>query len=318
MHDAWLFVGVFAFVFLVWVANGGPTRPLAFSGPRLAQPGVLGGGTYLNLPSAPFTIGDSNVVLPNSSNGQSSYYGSDGAVQNLPRITGGLFGPPSPYKDVVSLSHSVSNPGSSDPSQESLEVRVSYNTTVPVNISGWRIVSDATGVIATIPKGTEIPTSGIVNAGADIVLTSGVQAIIVTGTSPIGASFRENKCIGYFSTFQEFSPSLPQNCPAPSDELESLYGVGYIRDAACIDYVNGLSRCQIALSPPVSVSSSCQNFLINYLNYNGCVEAHKKDSDFLGSSWRVYLGRSASMFRTKHEIVKLIDTSGKTVDAFSY
>ena len=91
-------------------------------------------------------------------------------------------------------------------------------------------------------------------------------------TLPIGASFRENKCIGYFSTFQKFSPPLPQNCPTPSDELSSLYGAGYVRDVACVDYVNKLSRCQVALSPPVTVSGACQNlWVIKYLNYNGCV-----------------------------------------------
>lgn len=316
-HDAWFFIGVFAFIFLIWIATGGPTHPLAFTGPRLAQPGVLGGGTYLNLPSAPFNIGGSSVVLPGSSYGGSGADGNN-SDQTLPAITGGIFGPPSPYRGIVSMSHSISGAGSSDPINESLEIQTSYNTGIPINISGWKIVSDATGVIATIPRGTEVPISGIVNASEDIVLTSGERAIVVSGTSPIGASFRENKCIGYFSTFQKFSPSLPQNCPSPSDELESLYGTGYIRDAACIDYVNKLSRCQVALTPPSGSSGSCQTFLVNYLNYNGCVGVHKKDSDFLGNTWRVYLGRSSSMFRTKHEIVKLLDTSGKTVDAFSY
>ena len=179
-------------------------------------------------------------------------------------------------------------------------------------------MSDATGAAMVIPKGTEVPASGIVNSAQDIVLAPGKRAIIISGQSPIGASFRENKCIGYFSTFQKFSPPLPQNCPAPSDELESLYGAGYIRDAACIDYVNKLSRCQVALSPPVSVSGACQSFLIKYLNYNGCADAHKNDRDFLGDSWRIYLGRSSSMWRARHELVKLVDKQGNTVDAFSY
>jgi hypothetical protein len=157
-----------------------------------------------------------------------------------------------------------------------------------------------------------------VNAAQDIVLSPGERATVISGQSPIGASFRENKCIGYFSTFQKFSPTLPQNCPSPSDELASAYGTGYIRDAACIDYVNKLSRCQVVLSPPVTISGACQSFVVKYLNYNGCVDAHKNDPDFLGNTWRIYLGRSSSMWRTKHELVKLLDVNGKTVDAFSY
>ncbi len=312
-HDAWFFVGVFAFIFLIWIATGGPTHPLAFTGPRLAQPGVLGGGTYLSLPRAPFTIGGSNVSLSDSSSG-----GGTVPNQALPTIIGGVFGPPSEYRGLVTMSRSVSSAGSSNPANEMIELQASYNSRVPINISGWRIMSEATGASSIIPKGTEVPTSGVVNAIQDIVLAPGKRAIIVSGQSPIGASFRENKCIGYFSTFQKFSPSLPQNCPVPADELPALYGNNYIRDVACIEYVNRLSRCQVTLSPPVGLSGSCQAFLVKYLNYNGCVETHKNDVDFMGDTWRIYLGRSTSMWRTKHEIVKLVDTLGNTVDAFSY
>ncbi len=312
-HDAWFFVGVFAFIFLIWIAIGGPTRPLAFTGPRLAQPGVLGGGTYLSLPRAPFTIGRSDISLLGSSQG-----GGTVSNQALPTITGGIFGSPSVYRGLITMSHSVSDAGSSNPTNESISIQTSYNSGIPIDISGWTIMSEATGAASIIPKGTEVPTSGVVNAIQDIVLIPGKRAIIISGQSPIGASFRENKCIGYFSTFQKFSPSLPQNCPAPSDELVSFYGANYIRDAACIDYVNRISRCQVVLSPPPSLSGACQAFLVKYLNYNGCVDAHKNDANFMGDTWRVYLGRSSSMFRTKHEIVKLLDKQGNTVDAFSY
>lgn len=312
-HDAWFFVGVFAFIFLIWIATGGPTHPLAFTGPTLAQPGVLGGGTYLSLPRSPFTIGGNDVSLPGSSQDGGTVSG-----QSLPTIVGGVFGSPSPYRGLVSMTHYVTNPGASNPSNESIELYVSQNAGGPVDITGWIITSESSGSATTIPEGTETPTSGTINAIQDIILAPGMHAIISSGRSPIGASFRENKCIGYFSSFQQFTPSLPQNCPMPSDELSSLYGTGYIRDAACIDYVNKLSRCQVALSPPVSVSGSCQTFLTKYLNYNGCVDVHHTNSDFLGNTWRVYLGRTTSMWLARHEIVKLIDKLGNTVDAFSY
>ncbi len=312
-HDAWFFIGVFVFIFLIWAATGGPLHPIAYTGPRLALPGVLGGGTYLQLPRAPYGIGGADYSLSGSSSG--------GNVSNtsrpLPTFVGGsTFGTPSPYRGKIVTNHSVSNAGSSK--NEYLEIRVAQDAGVPIDLSGWSLLSEASGKLAVIPKGTEIPTSGIVNAAQDIVLTPGERAIVSSGQSPIGASFRENKCIGYFSTFQSFSPSLPQNCPMPSNELASFYGVDYIRDAACIDYVNKLGRCQVVLSPPVSVSGACQSFIVKYLNYNGCVDAHRNDADFLGDTWRLYLGRSTSMWRTKYELVKLLDMNGKTVDAFSY
>ncbi len=318
-HAAWIFIGVFVCIFLIWISIGGPLRPLAFTGPRLALPGALGGGTYLQLPRAPFGIGNSYISLPGSSGGStvSNSSGSSGAP--VPTFIGGsIFGTPSPYRGLIRMSHYVSGAGSSDPKNEYIELSVAQDARVPVNLSQWRLVSDASGTSATIPKGTEVPSAGIINAAEDIVLSPGMRAIVMSGPSPIGASFRENKCIGYFSTFQNFSPSLPQNCPVPSNELSSFYGADYIRDPFCIDYVNRLSRCQVMLSPPSGASGSCQAFLVKYLNYNGCVAAHKDDADFLGNTWRIYLGRSKSMWRTKYELVKLLDMNGKTVDAFSY
>ena len=309
-HDAWFFIGVFVFIFLIWIATGGPMHPIAFTGPRLAEPGVLGGGTYLSLPRAPYGIGGSDVSLPGSS-GSGSTYGTS-------FVGGSVFGTPSDFRGKVTLSHYVAGAGSADPKNEYVEISVAQDAGVPVDLSEWSLASDATGNAMIIPKGTEVPTSGIVNAAQDIVLHPGERALVISGSSPVGASFRENKCIGYFSAFQSFSPSLPQNCPTPSDELSSLYGTGYIRDAACIDYVNKLSRCQVTLSPPVSASGACQSFLVKYLNYNGCVDAHRGDADFEGNTWRIYLGRTNAMWRTQHEIVKLLDVKGNTVDAFSY
>jgi hypothetical protein len=315
-HDAWFFIGVFVFIFLIWVATGGPLHPLAFTGPKLALPGALGGGTYLQLPRAPYGVGGSNISLPGSSSG-GSVSGSSGT--SLPTFVGGsTFGVASPYRNIVRMNHYVSGAGSTDPKNEYIEISVAQDAGIPVDLTGWTLESDASGSAVAIPKGTEVPTNGIVNAAQDIVLTPGERAMVISGQSPIGASFRENKCIGYFSTFQNFSPPLPQNCPTPPAELASFYGASYIRDAACIDYVNKLSRCQVALSPPVTVSGTCQSFLIKYFNYNGCVDAHKSDTDFEGDTWRIYLGRSNSMWRTKNELVKLLDINGKTVDAFSY
>jgi hypothetical protein len=314
-HDAWFFVGVFVFIFLIWIATGGPLRPLAFGGPRLALPDTLGGGTYLSFPRAPLGIGSSNVSLPGSSGGSSAGYSQSSPS---PIITGGIFGPSSPYRGIVRMNHYVSGAGSSNPKNEYLELSVAQDAGAPVNLSGWTLSSDASGNSAIIPKGTELPISGTINASQDIIIVPGKRALIISGSSPIGASFRENKCIGYFSTFQQFNPSLPQNCPVPSDELSNYYGAGYIRDVACIEYVKTLPRCHVAITPPAGATSACQNFLTQYIHYNGCLAAHQNDADFKGDTWRIYLGRTAPLWRTKYEIVKLRDADGKTVDAFSY
>ena len=318
-HDAYFFIGVFVFIFLIWVATGGPTHPLAFSGPKLSSPQELGGGSYLSLPRAPFAVGGTEVHLPGSSNGGyapvNPYTGSSATFSTTTQ-NGVVIGTPSYYRGSISLNGYVSGAGG-DAQTEYVQLHVNSNSTVPVDISGWTIESEATGAAIVIPKGTGVPTSGIVNSAQDIILTPGENAMLISGRSPIGASFRENKCIGYFSQFQTFSPPLPQTCPMPSQELTSFYSV-YLRDASCINYVNNLSRCQATLTPPLSVSGQCQSFLVKYLNYNGCVDAHKSDADFAGDTWRIYLGRTNAMWRSSHEQVKLLDASGKTVDVFSY
>lgn len=328
MHDAWFFVGIFAFIFLIWVSTGGPMHPIAFTGPSLAQPQELGGGGYISLPRAPFTIGGNNVVLPGSSNGNSSYYfsnttsGSNSSSAVVPPPVYGIyFGTPSPYRSTVSMTSYVSNASSTD---EYVQISLASNAVDAVKITGWSLESEATYNAEIIPKGTRLPTSGVVNASEDIVLQPGERAIISTGPSPVGASFMENKCIGYFATTQKFSPSLSPSCPSASDELLAAYGRPYIHDPACIDYTKTLSRCQIPLSKPAKLNDTCESFLVDRLNYNGCVSAHRTEPDFAGNTWRVYLnrtdkkGKTLPLWRTKHEVVRLIDDRGKTVAQFTY
>lgn len=299
-------------------------HPLAFTGPRLALPQELGGGTYLQLPRAPFGVGGSNISLPGSSygSGSSGSNGSGGSAETIPPVvTGVSFGTPSPYRGIVTMSHYVSNASTSD---EYVQISVPQNAGNPVDITGWTIGSAATANQAVIPKGTEVPTSGVVNAVHDIVLLPGQNAIIFTGKSPVGASFRENKCIGYFGSLQRFTPSLPQNCPTAANELSTLYGTPYIHDPTCIAYADTISRCKIPPAPSTKISQTCEDFFVQNLNYNGCINLHQTDADFNGNTWRIYLGRvgprdrANPLWRIKYEAVKLLDTSNRTVDAFSY
>ncbi len=314
-HDAWLFVGIFAFIFVIWIATGGPTHPLAFTGPTLAEPGALGGGSYLSLPRAPFAVGSQNVSLPGSSSGGGSL--SSGGATPFRPLEGVDFGAPSPYRGLVSLQHYVSGAGASDPSGEYAELAVSQNAGTSVDITGWAIESVAMEQTVLIPKGTETPASGLVNAVSDIMLLPGEHAFLISGRSPIGGAFRESKCTGYLAQFQKFSPPLPNTCPEPEDEMKNFYP-GYLSDSSCVTYAYALPRCSVVLTPPQFLTGSCQSFVVNHLNYNGCVNAHRSDADFLDNAWHVYLGRTTPIFRATHEVVKLLDAQGKTVDAFSY
>ncbi len=318
MHDAWPFIGIFAFMFLLWLATGGPSRPLSFSGPTLALPGALGGGTYLSLPKSPYQIKD----------GSGSRF-SVGADRTTSSEVGGVaFGTPSVHRGTMRMSHHIvlgdledpddTDSEERDPETEYVQISLSSNADGPVTISGWTLRSEATGETATIPGGADVLRAGVVNQALPIVLQPGERAFIVSGRSPLGISFQENKCIGYFSYFQSFSPSLPGSCPLPETELQTYYRGNYIQDPECIEYVDEVDRCEIINRAPSRLSNACRSFLTSYLTYNGCVDAHRADADFSERTWRIYLGRKDTLWRTEHEVVKLLDAEGKTVDAFTY
>lgn len=328
MNDAWFFVGVFAFIFLIWIATGGPMRPLPYTGPTLPEPQELGGGTYLSFPRAPFGVGGSYISLPGSSEGGppvggQSYgsYGFEVSPETVP-LYGIVFGTPSPLRGSIELAHAVTNASSTKPREEYLSVFVPQSGTA-VNVTGWKVVSEVTGKSATLTRGTMVPVSGRVNQTADIVLQPGERAHIITGVSPLGVSFRENKCIGYLSTFQSYTPPLPHSCPDPEDELAKFYGPYYIRDTVCVDYVNTFGTCQSVPSARSrfegeDVTPACKSFITEYLNYNGCVRAHRSDADFHGDTWYIYLGQQKYLWRDRHEVVKLLDAQLRTIDAFAY
>jgi hypothetical protein len=326
------FIGVFVFIFVLWLALGGPSRPLSFSGPLLPGPGALGGGSYLSLPKAHGI--DGIEVAESRSYGTSRSPSSPKTLKNISSQISQTqkqvdtlkkdvaktvaFGTPSPYRNKVTISRSVTNPSATNAQLETIWIYVSSNASEPINLSGWTLESQVTGKRASIPLGTEVPVSGIINATQTVTLRPGDRAVISTGRSPIGASFRENKCIGYFAQFQKFTPALPNTCPTPTSELKEFYGSTLVRDPGCSDYVSRIPRCSITLSPPPGLTSTCQNVLTTHLNYNGCVNAHRTDFDFKGTQWRIYLGRDTSMWRATRETIKLFDASGNTVDMVSY
>ncbi len=315
--DAWFFVGIFAFIFLIWIATGGPLHPLSFGGPTLAQPEELGGGSYLSLPRAPYAIGMSRSSLPRSSSDTSSNDSDEGVYRTSRDLFGIAFGNPSPYRDAVTMRSSVSGASSTSATKEYVQLTASRNT-APVPITGWKLVSETSGNAAVIPRGSELPVAGRINPVEPIVLAPGDRAYVSSGGSPIGISFRENKCTGYFAQYQNITPTLQKRCPDPSADLKTLYGPYYIRDTACIEFVDDVARCQAVIYTPRHLSAACKNFVRTYLNYNGCVAGHQGDSDFHSTTWRIYLGYNDPLWRARNEVIKLFDLNSKTVSAISY
>lgn len=202
---------------------------------------------------------------------------------------------------------------SNDPKEEYIEIQAGYYNTKAVNISGWKL-KDKDGKEYVIPKGTGLAYSARVNPEENILLEPAKKAVILTGKSPINANFLLNKCVGYFSQFNEFYPSLPQNCPDPEDET----GVSAQKDA-CFLYLKTLPSCRMPQAGlPLELDDNCRLFIGERVNYAGCVDAHKNDNDFFDDEWRIYLEQNKEIWSNVRETIRIFDQNGSLIAETSY
>lgn len=227
------------------------------------------------------------------------------------------YGESSPYEGMVTIQRTTSGLIKTNPEEEYLILKASWQNDEKVIITGWKLESALTGKRGTVGGASYLPNSGGVNVETAIQLNPGAQVIVTTGRSPIGSSFRTNTCTGYFEQFQNFNPRLKTFCPRPSDELEN-FGTVPFYDDSCYNYVNRIPQCTMVITEMPLLSSNCVNFINDTAHYSGCVQNHRGDNDFFENEWRIYLGRNEEMWRTKRELIKLLDEDGKTVDAFTY
>lgn len=334
MSDGLFFVGVLFFFFLLWFVSGGPTREISFAGPYITPITDVGdeqegygddGGIFEFVRGGSGSAGNVGWNWGASSNSQGSaseqdiQRGLQNAEDDLRRLEGSAaeikaFGDPSPYRDQVDI---VSVSPSSERAQEYVTIQVRSNASGPVTISGWKVRSDASGKSATIPYGSELPKSGL-NTTASIVLSPGERAILTTGSSPVGVSFRENMCTGYFAERQTFTPYMGGSCPTPLNEFERFYVGNKLDDDTCYSFVSSARTCTAVTDTPAYLTNACEDLVSDYLYYGGCVAAHRYDTRFRGTTWRIYLERGSSLWKTSREAVKLLDQNGKTVDLYTY
>tara|TARA_B100000508_G_scaffold60333_2_gene47476 strand:- start:32475 stop:33461 length:987 start_codon:yes stop_codon:yes gene_type:complete len=316
--DAFFIIGIFILLFFVWVATGGPSKPIATGGFTITSPKPIstgearGTGALLGYraPSTP------RVNTRSSSGGEDSeteerrrQTEAENELTSLER---------SVYRGDVTLVRSTSGAKKTDAREEYLKLKVSSRAENPINISNWKLVSEVTGKSEVIPFGTELPLSGIITEREALYLDPGDDAYVISGRSPIGASFRINMCMGYFAQYQSFTPTLRKSCPLPEDELRNFSSIDLNREVLCEEFVEDIPRCSIATSIPPTVSGSCKGFVETNISYNGCVSNHKNDEKFFDDEWRVYLGRSGELWKKERETIRLYDSVGKLVDQISY
>lgn len=331
-----LFVGlvVLALVF-AWIVRGGPSALantirgfFSWGGGSEASENTEGG--FFSLPwSIPFPtvqIGEDGGVfgLPGYSEHASlnAEYGDVAdEYQDIARRTeeAKVFGTPSPHAKKVYLSNISRGAQSDSPREEYVSIAAGYGNTTPLNITGWSLQSVVSGIRVYIPSGVSPYVLGALNSASGIQLEPGASAVIASGSSPLGISFRENKCSGYLEQFQSFTPSLSAQCPTPSEEMPFSAANITMYGDACIDAVSSLPSCRFYTGIlPQGVSGACSAFIGERLSYNGCVRQHKIDSDFFVNVWRVYLDSPVELWRNTHDVIRLLDAEGRTVDVLTY
>jgi hypothetical protein len=313
------FILIIVLLGMVWVSTGGPSRPISQSGWFLTPPSVPGIDTKTGHAISSSESQADTSGIPSS--GGSSSSSSDGRVDllsyffNYRTTTGGLK-VDSPYASQVALSRGTAT--SDDKNKEYVTISTSRKLQNPVTLTGWVLESKTQAVKVTLGSAAQIPALGDVSGEAPITVGADMKVYLITGRSPIGASFRTNACAGYFEQHQNFSPQIRTDCPAPEDEA-LLHPEKTGSSVECVDFIENLPACSVYTgSFPADVNSSCQSFVQNDLTYAGCIQTHRNDPDFYGDEWYVYLSRDQELWANSHDQILLWDENGKLVASVIY
>lgn len=313
---------ILLFLIAVWFLTGGPTR--SGNARNLFLSGPFATSSFISVPSINMNVGVPSGEYQSGTKGEQNYTGPTptGITPDLTSTQSASLGlqslPTSPYAGKVRLSAGGGTYASSY-KEEYVVVRANPNNLQRITISGWKLQSAINKKTAVIYQGVEVYQPAFTQTGGAIVLNPGDTAVISTGRSPVGVSFRENKCSGYLSQYQEFYPRLNEDCPLPLDEALNYVSNGQpISDSECLRYLQGMPRCHLTINPPALLPDSCRSLINNTLTYNGCVSRHLGDADFKRTEWRIFLSYSEKLWRTNREVLTLLDSEGKLVDSIVF
>jgi hypothetical protein len=227
----------------------------------------------------------------------------------------------SPHYGKIRMS-GISGLYQNDPNKEYLSISTSLKKNEAIKITGWYLKSEVTSYYAVIGKAALLPFP-FTKTESDVILEQNDRVYLTKGFSPIGISFRINKCAGYFEENRTFTPSLSLQCPRPKDEILPKFSDIYDRNDECINIIERIPRCTTKDSEfirdlPDTVSESCKTYITTQVNYNTCVARHFGDTDFPGSEYRLYFNKFGPLWRTSHDKINLHDENGLVVDTVSY
>lgn len=301
---------------ILWIFNGGPRRVYSALWTLSSATTTMAGESILPWKSPDiFPLITEKDIFAGEGNIDAIFRD---AAQGGPEASEVLtYGNPSPQFQSVRIAP-FSNPKATAAADEFVVIEASFSNTAPVSLAGWSLQSALSGVRVPISGAASPMYVGAINTLAPVTLNPGASATIVSGASPVGVSFQENRCTGYLAQFQRFEPPLSLQCPAPGDELpltpDNLQRYG----EACFEFARSLPTCEFPQDPPAHLSAECRTFAQVVFSYNGCVNRHYAEPQFSENSWRLYLGMRAELWGNLHDAIRILDAQGQTVDVYVY
>lgn len=266
----------FAVFFVAWLLTGGPTDSRSRAGILLDPPSPVGNGKPYG--SVPNAFRDISDAMPSPVARHVNF--SVGAIGGT-RL---LFIAPSA-------------------------------TTSDMTVSGWHLVN-ARGAVAEIPLGTKHFVQGVLASGTPITIIRREQAILTDQSSPVGVSFKLDKCSGFLADFQSFAPPLSRSCPSPQELADRAQS--YPADAACSQYVANLPSCSTGGAAGLStLPTSCRSYVGSIVNQRSCAQLFGKDYDFELPEWRVYLGKPGFL-SAEHDTIYFYDADNREIGTVSW
>lgn len=196
------------------------------------------------------------------------------------------------------------------PGREYITISINRENLSYLYISDWSLVNSQ-GERFSLGEASYVPLRGKVNDKNDIIVNAGDLVVVNSGASPIGVSFRENICSGYFEQFQNFSPPIKRSCPDFEDRVEEIGDV-------CEAYVEAIPECESVVDPlPAYLSGQCARFIQTEITYNSCVETFRDSPGFKGNIWRIYLDEETQIW-PEDGTITLLDSKGRVVDQEEY
>lgn len=231
----------------------------------------------------------------------------------------GEFSPVAGMVEIVNDSETVST---DDLAYEYIEIRAAESNAEPINISNWSLQSMISDIWIGLPQGTELFTAGDVNSIQDIYLRPGEHAYIATRRSPVGVSFRVNRCSGFLSSTQEFNPPIATQCIVPEKLLPPTIDNIKEYGSACVQFMEKMPSCTYitrTTSGFNTLSSECLSFIQPRLTHNFCNGVYAQESDFYDpKEWRIFLNQTNALWRENYEVIRLLDEKNRTVDVLNY